>query len=584
LSNQRLGFQHIKRLEEISLILLRFGFKEWLVRLHLGKNLKSLKVPFLKPKKISIPETDCKESEPETKAKNGLNTWQRLRCALENLGPTFIKFGQILSNRADILPQALIAELSKLQDQVPAFAPEDAKRILEQELGQGLTKLFLSFNETAVASASIAQVHEAYLHNGRRVAVKIQRPGIEPIIAQDLDIMAFLARLVERHLPEYRQLDPSGMVAEFSKQIRKELDFKLELQNMERFGELFQGSKLLYAPKPWPKFSTGRVITMEFIQGQKLSSLLDASRPQDFKQVNREILAKRLAEAMLEQVFIHGFFHADPHPGNILVLPGDLPCFLDFGMMGRIQKSEQQILAKLLEGLLKQNSHQVTVRLLELANYNPSDVPNLEYEIAEFLELYFDRPMKNLNVAEVFQDLLKIVQNHKIAIPSKYLLLGKALLISEGLGSQLSPDFSLYEYFKIFAAKLALKRLNPEEMLKEGLRYADTYKELIQDFPLDSMQILKLIRQGRLSINFRIKDLEPLARSLEHTGTQLVFGLVLASILISSSLIIRSNVPPLINGVPVIGLIGFGIAGLMSFGFLLAILVRLWRKPKKGDT
>ncbi len=590
------SFSHIRRLEEISVNLIRFGFGEWMDRIRFGRIIRRLSSQASR-RAQSRASSHGKQDDPgspdleqgsaqfdwrcvdDQQTLRKKSHWQRIRMLLEALGPTFVKFGQILSNRADLIEPGLIEELSKLQDQVTPFSADLVETIIRDELLKDPKELFSSFSPQPVASASIAQVHEAWLLDGRRVAVKVQRPDIQTMIMRDLEILELLARLVERYVPEYRHFDPSGLIAEFRKQILRELDFTLELHNMERFSLLFRGNQNIYVPGAFKPLCSHKILTMEFVQGVKLSAILDGT----VNGFDREAIAKNLAELMLEQVFFHGFFHADPHPGNVIMLGGGRACFIDFGMMGRIHPDEQRILVELLVAMAGGNYKHITTSLLRLVGHTSHDIPSLEVEIADLLDLYFDRPMGEIDFGEVFQRLVLLIQGHELKVPSKFLLMAKALVIAEGVGSQLSPSFSLMTLFEPFAARMSLRQLRPDRLWKTISTQAESYLELLRDFPIESMELLKAARRGDFTINFRIKGIEPLRQSLENIGTRLIFGIVLAAILISSSLIIRAEVPPIVNGVPVIGLIGFGIAGLMSFGFLITILARLWRKPKKGD-
>lgn len=484
-----------------------------------------------------------------------------------------------MSNRADLLPPELIVELEKLQDQVPPFAGSLAESIIEEELGEPIATIFPVFNPVPVASASIAQVHEAYLRDGMRVAVKIQRPNIEPMILRDLEILAMIASLADRHIAELRNFDPRGMVSEFHKQILKELDFTQEFHNMERFGQMFRGNNAIHVPKAWKNLTTRKVLTMEYVQGTKLSQIIDGSNDH----FDRPLIAGRLAELMLDQVFHYGFFHADPHPGNVMILADNVACFLDFGMMGRIFPDEQKLLIDLLVAMTASDYRQITVNLLRLVGHNTHDIPDLEIEIADLLDLYFDRPMGEIDFGEVFQRLVLLVQSHQLKVPSKLLLMAKALVISEGIGSKLSPDFSFMNLFAPFARKMAMRKLRPDRLARTLFDKGTVYADIVQEFPIEAMELLRGVQRGDLTINFRIRGIEPLRKTIDNVGTQMVFGITLAAILISSSLIIRAEIPPLVNGIPVIGLIGFGIAGIMSFGFLLSIISRVFQKTRKGE-
>ncbi len=569
----RLTFNNARRLEEIIMVLLRFGFSDWVSRLHLRR--LGGKLLFWRQK----PSGDAAVNRGNRLTSDAALRWRRFRLALEELGPTFIKFGQIMANRSDFLPLALISELEKLQDQVPPFAADQVIPLIERELGRPVAEMFPEFNPIAVASASIAQVHEARLQNGQHLAIKVQRPDIEPLIQRDLEVLALLAGLVVRYVPDLRHFNPPGLVDEFRRQILRELDFSLELHNMNRFASMLQDQASLHVPTTYPEFSSSRVLCMEFIEGTKLS-LVFADHDQRF---DKPLLARRFADLMLEQVFNHGFFHADPHPGNILVLPDNVLCFLDFGMMGRIRPDEQDILVEMLTSMVEHDYRHVTTSLLRLFGHSQHEAHHLENEIADLLDQNLEQALGTIDFGEVFQRLVGIIQQHSLTVPSKYLLMAKAMVIAEGVGMKLSPEFSFMSVFGPFARRMAFKRLRPERLVRAGLERAGDYAALVQEFPGEALEIMQAVRRGDLYINFRLRGIEPLQATIESIGTRLVFGLVLAAILISSSLIIRAGVAPYIYGMSIIGLIGFGIAGIMSLGFLLVIVRHLFKKSSRGD-
>lgn len=571
MANARLTFRNAKRLEEIIMVLVRFGFSDWVSHLHLGRI--ATRLAFWRRRPRPAPSAAVIGSAGDSLR------WQRLRQALEELGPTFVKFGQIMANRADMLPPALVAELEKLQDQVPPFPMEQVQDLVETEFGRPLAELFPVFEPLPVASASIAQVHKAWLPDGREVAVKVQRPDIQPLIQRDLEVLALLARLVERYVADLRHFDPPGMVEEFRRQILRELDFTQELQNMDRFATMLRGKDSLHVPATHPDSSSRRVLCMEFIHGTKLAAVLsDASGRFD-----KPELARRLADLMLEQVFHHGFFHADPHPGNVMVLPNNVVCFLDFGMMGRIRPDEQKTLVDMLASMVDRDYHHVTTNLLKLFGHAQHEIRGLESEIADILDIYFDRPLGEIDFGEVFQRMVGVIQQHSLTVPSKFLLMAKALVIAEGVGSQLSPEFSFMNLFGPFARRMALRRLRPDRLARDAWQQGEDWLDLTHALPGELLELLQNLRKGDASVNFRLRGYEPLRQTIESIGTRLVFGLVLAAILISSALVVRAEVGPVMFGMSAIGLAGFGIAGLMSFGFLLGIIRHIFVKGPKGD-
>lgn len=549
------------RTEEIVMTLLRFGLGDLVHRIRLGRLGRMLF------KKSRVPV----ENLPHNRS-------VRLRLALEALGPTFIKLGQILSNRADILPAETIVELSKLQDSCQPVPMEELDVVIQDELGETAEKLFVDFNRVPMASASIAQVHEAWLPNGSRVAVKIQRPGISRIIEQDLDVLDFFAGMVQRHIPEARHFDPVGLIVEFRKQITQELDFNREAHHLEQFSHTHKGDDNLVIPRVYESYSKHRVLTLQYIQGTKLKDILDSKGEFD-----RPLLAKRLANSMLEQIFIHGFFHADPHPGNILVLPDSRVCFLDFGMMGKLSSREREQLARVMMGMAGNDAQAVTESLEDILGYIFENHDAFQAEVQDLIDIYMNRPLGEINIARVLDELMNIMRAFEIIIPSKFMLIARAFMISEGVAFKLSPEFSFMSVFGPFSRRLILEQLKPRNIRRKIAEQGEAYGRVLRDLPLDSAQILRLLKRGDLKVGFKVQGLEPLKDTIDTVGTRFTFGLVLAATLISSSLIIRSDVPPLIYGIPALGFIGFAIAGIMSIGFLLDLILRIIRRAKKGD-
>ena len=546
-----------KRLKEILTILVHYGLYDWVRQLRLTR-----RIPFVKKGPRAEPGTGSR--------------WILVRKALEELGPTFVKFGQVLSTRSDILPPGLLLELQKLQDSVSPVPWDLVQTVLAAEYPQGTEAVFQTIDEQPIASASIAQVHEGYLKNGQKVAIKIQRPGINRIIQQDVNILRFIAKLAQKYIAEFALLDPQGVVEEFSKHIQKELDFSNELHNMLRFQSFFRKSRSVKIPVPYETWSTSRVLVMEYIHGTKLATILeDASDTWDKKR-----LARIGAEALLDMILINGYFHADPHPGNILVLKDGRLCLLDFGMTGTLHSKEQKHMIEVLVGVLDRDVERVTHGVLSLIpnQIHHGTTIKLEHDLEELIDQYVDLPLKYVNIGLFIQQLMHIIRMHNLAIPSKFLFMGKALTIMEGVGSQLNPDFNLISLMGPVSRKIAQRQINPDNLKKKALESGLDYLTLIQDWPQVTDQILKMVRDGKVKIQFVIQGIKPLEETIDGVGTRLIFGLVLAAVMVSSSLIIHAKLPPLVMGIPVIGIIGFAIAGLMSLGFLIFLLSRFMGK------
>lgn len=545
-------------------MMVKYGLSEWVRMLRLDKAVPGIRSLLVRR---------------GPKPPKGASRWEIIRMAMEELGPTFIKIGQLLSNRTDILPNELIRELSRLQDEVQPIPSKLITIALREELGRPTAEIFRSFEESPTASASIAQVHRAELISGETVAVKIQRPGIESMIETDLDIVAYLARLAERYIPSSRYLGPTGMVKEFRKHLRRELDFERERQNMDRFSSMFGRRDGLKVPATHPRYSTKRLLIMEYVDGTKVSSFLANPEGQHKVTFDRAKIAERGAHFTLEQILIHGFFHADPHPGNLMILPGNTICYLDFGLMGRLHEEERDHLATAISGMVRRDGAKVTDAVLRLTRASrTAEYEELVDEIQDLVDDYLDRALKDVNIAELFSDLITLVVAHGITVPTNLMMVAKALLTIEGVGMHLYPEFTLQPALEEASRKVVMHRLRPENIAREASTLGLEYLELIRDTPSDISGIARMLRTGQLTIGFRLRGLEPMRGTLDNIGYRLVFGLVLAALMISSALIIHAKLPPLWNDIPIIGLAGFGIAGILGLGFLFSLVAKVFRR------
>lgn len=557
------SYTHAKRLQEIVSILLKYHLTEYVKVLRLDKSVKIIQQVVARKKYIPISK---------------YSQWERIRMALEEVGPTFIKFGQLLSNRTDFLPEGLLSELIKLQDRVPPFSEKYVRRTIIKEFKKKLEDVFIDFTMKPVASASIAQVHQAYLQDGRKVAVKVQRPGIERIIDTDLEILAGLAARIERFIPHAKYFNISGLVEEFRVQLKIELNFKRELLHLQKFDNIFKGREdKIFVPKAYPDYSTRRVLTMDFVDGVKVSTLKDQTKVA----YDGKVLAQRIADLMMEQIFIHGFFHADPHPGNIVIQKNNVVCFLDFGMMGRIRPKEQEALGFMLLGMVNRDAAKVTKSILQMTKRTgPINLAELEIRVYDLLEEYIDLSLEDLDIAELFLDLITLMRNYGLIIPPNLVLMTKAIIAVEGIGLYLYPKFNLIRLFKPFSRKLIMQQFQPKRLVNELYEAGLNYKTLFEELPVDLRTLLKQAKKGKLSMSFRLIGLKAFRRTIDRVGYRLIFGLVLAALLVSSSIIIHAGIPPKIEGIPVIGLAGYGIAGLLGVGFLISLFISFVKNLK----
>ncbi len=547
-------YRHINRYREIITVLFKHGFGDLITSSQIEKYL-DLGKKFIPKKKFE--------------KMNSLSRWERIRMVLEELGPTFIKFGQIMSNRPDILPEPLLMELEKLQDSVPPMPNEEAEKMIEQELGKPISGLFKNIDTNPIASASIAQVYQAELFSGEKVAVKVQRTGIQKIIETDLEIMFHLSLLMEKHIKEIEILNPVEMVKEFERSIRKEIDFNIEASHIERFARNFQADMTIYVPEVYRDYSTKKILTMEFIDGIKVSDL-NALREAENDPL---LIAGQGCDLVLKQIFEHGFFHADPHPGNILILKDNITCFLDFGMMGTLLPKHQDYLGNIIVGVVNKEPKKITETLLHLSgNLNVEKRDLLEYRISELVNQYAYLPLKEIKVGELINKIIRMLIDFKLKLPSDIYLLSKALITIEGVGTKLDPDFDMVAHIEPFAKNLLKKRLDPVKLAKDLYSSMAEFRLLFKDFPFEIREIIRQIKSGKLKIEFKHKGLEPMLAKHDQISNRIAFAIVLAALIIGSSLIVLSKIPPLWKGIPIIGIVGYIAAGIMGFWLLISIL------------
>ncbi|ACC98558.1 putative unusual protein kinase [Elusimicrobium minutum Pei191] len=555
--------RHTHRYTEIVTILVKYG---------MGDIMRSLKITDMFPftKKL-LPKVD-------NKSVSSFNKWENIRMALEELGPTFIKLGQMLSNRPDIIPLQLIKELEKLQDTVPPFEHEEAVKIVESELEGKISENFSYFSKKPIAAASIAQVHKARLPDATTVAVKVQRPGIEEIIGVDVEILHNLASLAGNNITELKYFNPVGIIKQFEEHIKEELDFNKERLNIERFQRNFQKDGRVHVLKAHKKYSAKRVLTMELIEGVKVSRIAE----ENLEGYDRGLIAKNGAQIILKQIFIDGFFHADPHPGNIIILENNKICFIDFGMMGSLSQSQKDDLGTLIVALMYRNSSLVTSTILTIVN-RPDHLQTreIEYRVEKLIERYIDLPLEEINVGELLLSLTQMLPEFELNMPPNFSFMVKSLITIEGVGRQLDPEFSAMAVIKEFSQTIIKNRLSPKGFAMSSIITLMETKKLIENAPRDIREILNKAKQGHIKIEFEHRHLGKLRRSLEEASNRLVFGIALGSLIIGSSIMVHANIAPRWNDIPVIGLIGFLVSGFMAAYILLSSVYENLKKRKK---
>jgi ubiquinone biosynthesis protein len=483
---------------------------------------------------------------------------RRLRLVCEELGPTFIKLGQVLSTRSDILPEAYTTELAGLRDSVRPFPFAEVEAILAAEYGRSPSEVFAAIDPEPVASASISQVHRATLRDGRVIALKVRRPGVEKVVQADLDILKNLAQLAERRLAFLAPYEPSAIVREFERTMRRELDLSVERRTMERCLAQFETEPLARVPATFKEYSTGRVLAMEFIAGVGVHDI------QGIRALGVEPaeVAATGARILLSQIFSLGFFHADPHPGNLRVLPGGVIAPLDYGMFGTLDAVTRERIADLLLGLLAQDTDRV-LRVLERLDIRGEDVDPraLRRDVNELVAAYSELSLDSIDLTTLLRDLIDLIRSHHLRIPPDLVLLIRALVTIEGVGRALDPHFDIAAQLRPFIRDLSLRRYNPWRILSHTIRTAEDVRHVATLLPEVLTHSLDSIRRGELAVRFDLHHFERLVLQLTRASHTLSAGVVIAGLLVGSSLLIRQGAGPI---------------GLAYGGYILALIMGLW--------
>lgn len=541
-------YRHFQRYRRIVEVLLRHGF---------GYFVESMDLEHLVPFRRRV-----LSDPPEVRSRGA-----RVRAAIEELGPTFIKFGQLLSSRPDVVPADIIAELSLLQDRVPPVPVEQIVDELERELERPLDELFATFDREPLGAASIGQVHRATLSDGADVVVKVRRPGIDETVEIDLDILASLAQTADERWPTVR-VSFVDVVNEFSRVLRREMDYRLEAANIERFGRLFADDPRVVIPRVYSELTTPRVLVMEHVDGVKINDLESLRR----LGIHPPAVAKLGAEIFLKQVFIDGVFHGDPHPGNLFVLPDGRLGVIDFGIIGRLEQKTIDSVADLFIGVTRRDVARITGGLLRLgAVDDDADMSALHEDLTDMLDRYHGKPLKDLAMGTIVNEMLQLAHQHKLRLPTDLLVLGRALVTIEGLGKQLDPDFNALEVAEPFAKELMRRRLHPEAVLGRAARDTAEFFETIGGLPGKLDRTLSRFNRGDARMRVFVDGLDRAVKRLERGHNRVAMAVVFAALFIGSIILMAGAAGPVVWGVPVLPTVAFFAA--MATGLWLAIAI-----------
>ena len=541
-----LALRDLSRMREILTILTKHGLGGFVQR--------------IKP----THKSDQSQAHPDSRY---LSTPRRFRMAFEELGPTFIKLGQVLSTRVDIFSAEWIEEFERLQSNVAPIPVSDIDALIELQLGRPTKEVFRSIHPKPIGSASIAQVHQAVLLSGETVAVKIKRPDIEPIIQADLRILNHLASLIESEIPETRRYQPVQMVQYFARSLAKETDLSVELRYMQRFGKTFEQHNFIHIPAVYPDFSNRQILVQEHIA----DTLLKNTAIDDMPSEMREQLAARITDTLFTMILKQGFFHADPHPGNIFINADGRITFIDFGLVGHLSSTRRREIIELLTALT--NKDQFTMQYV-LSNWAEGDLPDenlLGADVLEMLLNYEHTPVRDLRISQVINDITQIMRRHGLTLPGDLVMLFKTLITLEGVVKRLNGQIELLERAKPIVFEAFKERTSPEQMLRKSKMHMQTLMQAADDLPQNLFRLSRRLQKGQMGVTLNFKHFDQLSHQIDRATNRLTMGIVTAALIIGSSIVMGMDTGPTF-----IGFIGY----LLAFANSLWIMWSIWRSGK----
>ena len=538
--------QKTKRVMKLSGVIAKYGFDELFKRGELEKYI---------PKNVKRKYSDKIEEI------NSYTFYERIRMAIEEMGPVHIKFGQMLSNRKDILPEEFIIELQKLQDNVEV-EKIDVRKKLDLELGIDVNDYFSEIEENPMASASIGQVFRAKLKTGEKVVIKIQRENIRPVVEADLGIMKNLAKTLEKYYDVLKRMSISEIVESFEKMLNEELSLNNELNNMLRFTNNFKNDSRIHVPVVYKTLSNDRILTMEMIEGFKITDAENIIKIG----IETKKVARTGLDLYLTQFLKHGFFHADPHPGNIFIKENGQIVFIDFGAMGRLYPNERELLINLIIYSLKKDVKKMIETIRELAvEFEVADEKKFERELYGLIELVDENSLENIDVVTIFEKARKIFSNNQILLSEDIYLLVKGIGQIEGIGRHLDPTLNITKVMRPYMNKITKERMNPINIFKKGISKIETFSDNWLTLPTDMKILLEKIQNNELKHKHEIIGFDKFQKAFER----LILAIIISSLFVGSSILALANIPPKIFGISGLGLLGFFISGIMGINLFL---------------
>ncbi len=505
-----------------------------------------------------------------------LDQAQRIRLALEELGPTFVKLGQVMATRVDLFPPRLIAELEKLHAEVPPVPFEELRPELERALGRSPFDIFRDIDTTAYAAASIAQVHRAKLPDGTAVVLKIRRPGVREKIDADLRLLRRVSELIETEIAEARRYRPAEIAAQFARSLEREIDFATETRNIQRFAQNFADDPHIVIPKIFPEWTSELLLVQEHVEGVPATDLAAV----EAAGLDRKLLAERGAEVFLRMILMDGVFHAEPDRGNVVYLPGNRIVVIDFGMVGRLSPQRRRQVIDLLAGLARMAEQPMLEVLLDWAGEAQVDEAKLAADVNELVFDFEGIPLRDIRIGAALRQFAAIVREHSIVLPSDLSLMFKTLITLEGLGRQYDPDFHIVKHLTPLLKRALAERYAPRELARRARGIAEEFFELVSSVPRDVARLLREARRGKMRIDLDLKRLDSFGRQLDRTLDRVTMGIMTASLVIGSAILLTVEGGPRLLGVPVLPVLG--LAGyVMAFVNSLWIIYGIWRSGRE---